>query len=578
MLACARHRRRALGGVRRLRAARARGAHRRRAAEGHRGGVLRHRAEPGRGVQADARPGARARRAPARTPCVVKQRPQAEADLRRAARRRLGPALKAGRTDPAECVEVAATDPLYVLYTSGTTGKPKGIVRDNGGHAVALAWSLPNIYDVARGPGVVDRLRRRLGRRPLLHRLRAADRRRDDGALRGQAGRHAGRRRVLAGRSRSTASRRCSPPPRRSGRSRRRTPTAQLIGRSRPVRLRARCSWPASGSTPTPTTGPPSGSASRSSTTGGRPRPAGRSPRTCAGSSRCRSRPARRPCRCRATTCEVLDEHGDAVPTGRRGRDLHPAAAAPRHAADAVGRRRAVRVVVPLGLRRLLPLRRRRVRRRGRLPVRDGPHRRRHQRRRAPALDRLDGGRPRRAPGGRGVRGDRRRRRAEGPGPARLRGAQGRRRAATPTSSRAELVAAGARRDRRRSRRSRTSRSSPALPKTRSGKILRKTMREIADGKDAAVPVDDRGRRACWTPLRPALRRTEPASGSGGDQQPVALAGRGRRDAACPGPAARARRPARPAGTRGSPGPSEQRRVLQPGRLLGAARRPRRRW
>ncbi len=59
--------------------------------------------------------------------------------------------MKAGRTDPAECVEVAATDPLYVLYTSGTTGKPKGIVRDNGGHAVAMAWSLPNIYDVHAG-------------------------------------------------------------------------------------------------------------------------------------------------------------------------------------------------------------------------------------------------------------------------------------------------------------------------------------------------------------------------------------------------------------------------------------------
>jgi propionyl-CoA synthetase len=52
---------------------------------------------------------------------------------------------------PVDPVPVAATDPLYVLYTSGTTGKPKGIVRDNGGHAVALLWSMRHIYDIAPG-------------------------------------------------------------------------------------------------------------------------------------------------------------------------------------------------------------------------------------------------------------------------------------------------------------------------------------------------------------------------------------------------------------------------------------------
>ncbi len=81
--------------------------------------------------------------------CVIVQRPQAEAAM--VAGRDVDWAQAMAAATPAECVAVAATDPLYILYTSGTTAKPKGVVRDNGGHAVALAWSMRNIYDTGAG-------------------------------------------------------------------------------------------------------------------------------------------------------------------------------------------------------------------------------------------------------------------------------------------------------------------------------------------------------------------------------------------------------------------------------------------
>ncbi|MBB4041107.1 propionyl-CoA synthetase [Microvirga flocculans] len=85
--------------------------------------------------------------------CLIYQRPQCAASLVEGRdadwQAEVAKARQAGRR--AECVPVASTDPLYVLYTSGTTGKPKGVVRDNGGYMVALKWTMDHFYGVEPG-------------------------------------------------------------------------------------------------------------------------------------------------------------------------------------------------------------------------------------------------------------------------------------------------------------------------------------------------------------------------------------------------------------------------------------------
>ena len=78
--------------------------------------------------------------------CVIFQRPMETASMIEG--RDVDWVDAMGKASPADCVPVAATDPLYILYTSGTTGQPKGVVRDNGGHMVALKWTMKAIYDI----------------------------------------------------------------------------------------------------------------------------------------------------------------------------------------------------------------------------------------------------------------------------------------------------------------------------------------------------------------------------------------------------------------------------------------------
>ena len=80
---------------------------------------------------------------------VILQRPQEIATMQEG--RDIDWADAVANATPADCVSVEATDPLYILYTSGTTGQPKGVVRDNGGHAVAMMWTMENLYNIKPG-------------------------------------------------------------------------------------------------------------------------------------------------------------------------------------------------------------------------------------------------------------------------------------------------------------------------------------------------------------------------------------------------------------------------------------------
>jgi len=81
--------------------------------------------------------------------CIVWQRPQERCNL--LPWRDVDWEKEEEHTNPVDCVPVDAIDPLYILYTSGTTGKPKGVIRSNGGHSVAMKWSMDNVYNAKPG-------------------------------------------------------------------------------------------------------------------------------------------------------------------------------------------------------------------------------------------------------------------------------------------------------------------------------------------------------------------------------------------------------------------------------------------